>query len=197
MGINKDLPRPIRPSATDTTPPPPSSGALQPSSTASRRRTMLSEDYYNSWVEPSKYPRIPNVYEPIDDNQHRRAHGTGSARTGREKTKAIAVKLSIDNRHRSTAAHQGPDAEDWQAHIGHLDDQANWSVTPQLGSSYTWSDDFNFGPTASKDSVSREWPSSRQRRDSDEQRRAKRQSSFEKWMSAGDKLFCNSSKSRS
>ncbi|KAM0426140.1 hypothetical protein ACHAPT_008483 [Fusarium lateritium] len=132
----------------------------------------MSEDYYNAWENPSEYPRIPNVYERIDDVQSPDAHNTNTRRLSRDKTKSIAVKLSIENRHQSTSLRQTSDLEDWSEHRGLDDDQTNWSVTAQLGSSYPSSDG------------------------ADERRRAKRQSSFEKWRNAGDKLFCHSNKAR-
>ncbi|KAJ4149828.1 hypothetical protein NW754_001260 [Fusarium falciforme] len=197
MDLNKGSLSPVGPSMADTTlPPHPSSSHtlrlhLQTPLASRRPKTMMSEEYYNSWEEPSKYPRIPNVYEPIDGVPSRNAHDTNTRPLNRDKTKAIAVKLNIDSHRRSTSLRQSPDFENWPDQRALEDDQANWSVAAQLGSSYTWSDDsFNWRPKPSN-------PSHPPQRETDEQRRAKRQSSFEKWMNAGDKLFCHSQKARS
>ncbi|RSM12288.1 hypothetical protein CDV31_006394 [Fusarium ambrosium] len=149
---------------------------------------MMSEEYYNSWEEPSEYPRIPNVYEPIpgvpSGNTHN-AHNTNTQPLNRDETKAIAIKLNVSNRRQSTSLGQAPDLENWPDHRSLENDQATWSVAAQLGTSYPWSDDsFKRHPN----------PPNPPQRETDEQRQAKRQSSFEKWMNAGDRIFCHSQK---
>ncbi|KAM5360376.1 hypothetical protein ACJZ2D_013798 [Fusarium nematophilum] len=186
MDMNKASSRPVGPASTDSASPSHSSRALQSPLATNRRSTMVSEDdFYNAWEAPSQYPRIPNVYEPIEGFQPRAAHNTNP---GRDKARSFAVKLSIEVPLQSTSAHPTPDLHDWHGQRPSVDDQ-DWSVTAQPGSSYTRSDDFNLD--------SRKWHSNHRRPVPEEQRRARRQSSLEKWMSAGDKIFCHSSKLRS
>ncbi|KAF4980392.1 hypothetical protein FZEAL_3591 [Fusarium zealandicum] len=151
MDVNKDPAIPITSSF--------SARALQ-TSVASHppRSIMIHDDYLNAWEEPSQYPRIPNVYEPIDDNNN-------VGQLDRKETRGL------------------------------FDSHEDWSITAQLGSSYTWSDDYNHQKAPKRTPTERQ--SSPRAEQSDEQRRAKRQSSFERWRNAGDKLFCNTNKLRS
>ncbi|RSL67796.1 hypothetical protein CEP54_003157 [Fusarium duplospermum] len=164
---------------------------------------MMSEEYYNSWEEPSEYPRIPNVYEPIpgvpsrnahnvhnvhnvhNANNIHNAHNTNTQPLNQDETKAIAIKFNIGNRRQSTSLGQPPDLENWSDQRPLEEDQANWSVAGQLATSFPWSHD-SFGCYSN--------PPNPPQSETDEQRQAKRQSSFEKWMNAGDRIFCHSHK---
>lgn len=187
MALNKGSLSPVGPSTAETTlPSSPNTLRLHLKTPLASRypKTIMNEEYYD-WENPSEYQRIPNVYEPIDGVPSRSAHSTDSQPLSRDKTKAITVKLSIDNHRGSASLRQAPDLESWSGHRAFEDDPENWSVAAQLGSSYTWSDD------------SFSWHPNPPQRETDEQRRAKRQSSFEKWRNAGDKIFCRSHKARS
>ena len=150
-------------------------------------RTMKTDDFCNSWVEPSEYPRIPNVYEPIQDAQ------LSSFYESREKNQAAKSDMNARNSHKSSWAMHSIHSSGEQFDEVLIDDPSNYSVIAQLGSSYR-SDDFTVGSRVRE--TTKDWQSSPARSDSAEKRRARRDASLEKWKDAGDKLFCQSGRYR-
>ncbi|KNB04052.1 hypothetical protein FOXG_06315 [Fusarium oxysporum f. sp. lycopersici 4287] len=76
---------------------------MQTTSATYRRKPIMTDDFYNSWVEPSKYPRIPNVYEPIQDTQV-----SGQCGIREKKESAWADQDSRDSHQSSWATNRKP-----------------------------------------------------------------------------------------
>lgn len=158
---------------------------MQTMSATYHRKPIMTDDFYNSWVEPSKYPRIPNVYEPIQDTQVSGQCGI------REKKESAWVHQDSRDSHQSAWTTNRKPLSSEEPHQWLVNDRTNYSVVVQLGSSYRsenqiLGDDF-------KD-ASRDWHSPSHHPDSIEKRRARREASFEKWKDAGDRVFCHSAR---
>ncbi|KAH7238814.1 hypothetical protein BKA59DRAFT_260709 [Fusarium tricinctum] len=160
---------------------------MQTSLAPYHHHNLMSDDFYNSWVEPSEYPRIPNVYEPIQDSQ---VAGLYDTQEKKEPTQANAD--SRDSRQSYWSGYNVHSSGE-QAHKGLVDDLTNYSVVVQLGSNYR-SDKHTLSSNLKE--TSGECQSPRYHADSVERRRARREASFEKWKDAGDKLFCQSGRFR-
>ncbi|CAF3536971.1 hypothetical protein SNK03_009743 [Fusarium graminearum] len=160
---------------------------MQSQSALYHRRTMKMDDICNSWVEPSEYPRIPNVYEPVEDGQ------LADFYENREKNEVVERDMSTRDSHKSSWAMHSIHASGEQAHKELANDPTNYSVVVQLGSSYR-SD--NLTPGAGLRDSTKDWRSSTHRPDSAEKRRARREASLEEWKDAGDRLFCQSGRYR-
>ncbi|RGP75959.1 hypothetical protein FLONG3_5539 [Fusarium longipes] len=154
---------------------------MQSQSVLYHRRTMKMDEIFNSWVEPSEYPRIPNVYEPIGDGQ------LPDYYESREKNEVSERDINCRDSHKSSWAIHSIHSSNEQTHKELIDDPTNYSIVVQLGSSYR-SDSFTLG--ASLRDPTKDWRSSPQHSDSAEKRRARREASLEEWKDAGDKLFC-------